>query len=132
MREEIDVLRSKSATFQGTKCHACNTSLTLPAIHFLCQHSFHMRCILDNDNECPKCAPEFRKVRDIKDSYRSSASQSEKLNDTFFKQLLEKQDPFEVIAEHFGRGIFDAVGKPEKEARPKDGDPGDDHADDGD
>jgi hypothetical protein len=48
-------------TFQGTKCHACTSSLSLPAVHFLCMHSFHERCVVDSDRQCPICAPEFRK-----------------------------------------------------------------------
>ena len=27
----------------------CNSQLELPAVHFLCTHSFHQRCLIDNE-----------------------------------------------------------------------------------
>jgi len=48
--------------FQLTKCVACATPLDLPAIHFLCMHSFHHRCLGDSDQECPVCHEDNRKV----------------------------------------------------------------------
>jgi len=103
MREEIHQLRTQARTFQGIKCHACSSGLSLPAVHFLCMHSFHHHCIVDNDRECPKCAPEFRKVKNLKESLKSSANQTER----FFKQLEDSQDGFAAVAEYFGRGILD-------------------------
>jgi hypothetical protein len=67
-------------------------------------HSFHQRCVVDSDRECPKCAPEYRKVKEIKDSMRKSTAQ----HDKFFKQLQLSNDGFATVAEYFGRGIFDA------------------------
>lgn len=63
MRREIEALATRPTTFQGVKCSACTSGLSLPAVHFLCMHSFHQRCVPDNDKECPLCAPEYRKVR---------------------------------------------------------------------
>lgn len=34
--------------------------MDLPAVHFLCMHSFHQRCLDENENVCPRCADEHR------------------------------------------------------------------------
>lgn len=102
-RDDIHQLKTRANTFQGTKCHACTSSLSLPAVHFLCLHSFHEHCVSDNSRQCPSCAPEFRKVMDMQEAMRASASQ----HDKFFKQLEDSADGFSTVAEYFGRGIFD-------------------------
>lgn len=61
MKEEIRELTTSAKTFQGTKCSTCKNALDLPTVHFLCMHSFHVRCLHENDDECPICAPEYRK-----------------------------------------------------------------------
>eukprot|EP00808_Paulinella_micropora_P031042 g83159.t1 len=103
MRAEIKQLKSRATTFQGIKCDWCTSGLSLPAVHFLCQHSFHQRCIVDSDRICPKCAPEFRKVKEIQEGMRRESGQ----HDTFFKKIKESQDSFAIVADYFGRGIFD-------------------------
>jgi len=110
MREEIEQLKTRPTTFQGTKCHACTNGLSLPAIHFLCMHSFHERCVVESDRQCPKCAPEFRKVMGKKEAMKQSASQ----HDPFFKKLDASKDGFATVAEYFGSGIFDKLEKKEK------------------
>ncbi|CAK9180414.1 unnamed protein product [Ilex paraguariensis] len=62
MREEIQDLRINARIFQLSKCTACTFTLDLPAVHFMCMHSFHQRCLGDNEKECPECAPEYRSV----------------------------------------------------------------------
>lgn len=41
MRAEVDSLRSTARVFQATKCHGCPRALEVPAVHFLCMHSYH-------------------------------------------------------------------------------------------
>ncbi len=108
MRAEIKQLKTRATTFQGIKCDWCTSGLSLPAVHFLCQHSFHQRCIVDSDRICPKCAPEFRKVKEIQEGMRRESGQ----HDTFFKKIKESSDSFAIVADYFGRGIFDKT-KPE-------------------
>lgn len=103
MKQQAHLLKTRATTFQGLKCHACTNAISLPAVHFLCMHSFHQRCVVDNDRECPKCAPEFQNVRTMKMTMRASASQ----HDKFFKKLDDSKDGFATVAEYFGRGIFD-------------------------
>ncbi len=63
MRKEIENIRTRPKIFQGNKCRnfaECKQPLTLPAVHFLCMHSYHIDCVGD-DHQCPECAPEYRK-----------------------------------------------------------------------
>lgn len=56
MKQEIDDLSTKARIFQYTKCSGCGLPLDLPAVHFLCMHSYHQHCLTDNSAECPKCS----------------------------------------------------------------------------
>ncbi|KAK3753540.1 hypothetical protein QZH41_018510 [Actinostola sp. cb2023] len=41
MRTQIQELKKSAQVFQGAKCSMCSRPLDLPAVHFLCLHSFH-------------------------------------------------------------------------------------------
>ena len=45
LRREIDDLRGGAQVFQQTRCTECGMQLSLPAVHFLCGHSFHENCL---------------------------------------------------------------------------------------
>jgi vacuolar protein sorting-associated protein 11 len=106
MRAEITQLRTGAKIFQLSKCTACCSPLDLPAVHFLCMHSFHQRCVGDADMgdelECPLCAPENKKILDIKRSLEDASDQ----HDQFFNQLERSHDGFSTIAQYFGRCMF--------------------------
>lgn len=101
MRKEIEDLRTNARIFQLSKCTACTFTLDLPAVHFMCMHSFHQRCLGDNEKECPECAPEYRKVLEMKRSLEQNKDQ-----DQFFQQVKSSKDGFSVIAQYFGKGII--------------------------
>lgn len=102
MRKEVQDLRTNARIFQLSKCSGCTSSLDLPAVHFLCMHSFHQRCLGDNEKECPVCAPGNRTLLDMKRNLEQNASD----HDRFFQLLRNSDDGFSVIAEYFGRGIL--------------------------
>ncbi|CAN8270626.1 unnamed protein product [Cochlearia groenlandica] len=102
MRKEIEDLRTNAKIFQLSKCTACTFTLDIPAVHFMCMHSFHQRCLGDNEKECPECAPEYRSVMEMK----RSLEQNSKDQDLFFQQVKSSKDGFSVIAEYFGKGII--------------------------
>ncbi|GAB4859345.1 Vacuolar protein sorting-associated protein 11 [Ancistrocladus abbreviatus] len=102
MRKEIEDLRTNARIFQLSKCTACTFTLDLPAVHFMCMHSFHQRCLGDNEKECPECASEYRSVLEMK----RSLEQNPKDQDLFFQQVKSSKDGFSVIAEYFGKGII--------------------------
>lgn len=107
MRKEIQDLRTNARIFQLSKCSFCTFTLELPAVHFMCMHSFHQRCLGDNEKECPECAPEYRSVLEMK----RSLEQNSKNQDLFFKQVKSSKDGFSVIAEYFGKGIISKTSK---------------------
>ncbi|PKA52706.1 hypothetical protein AXF42_Ash001687 [Apostasia shenzhenica] len=102
MRKEIQELRTNAKIFQLSKCTACTFTLDLPAVHFMCMHSFHLRCLGDNEKECPECAPEYRAVLETKRNLEQNA----KDQDLFFQQLKNSKDGFSVIADYFSKGIL--------------------------
>ncbi|KAK6918756.1 Zinc finger, RING-type [Dillenia turbinata] len=102
MRKEIEDLRTNARIFQLSKCTACTFTLDLPAVHFMCMHSFHQRCLGDNEKECPECAPEYRSVIEMK----RSLEQNSRDQDRFYQQVKSSRDGFSVIAEYFGKGVI--------------------------
>eukprot|EP00164_Ancoracysta_twista_P003478 GFYU01004640.1.p1 GENE.GFYU01004640.1~~GFYU01004640.1.p1 ORF type:complete len:938 (-),score=267.55 GFYU01004640.1:157-2970(-) len=102
MRDEIEELQSSAKIFQKNKCEACSQPLELPSVHFLCMHSFHQRCLGDNESECVACAQQNSSILEIKRSLENSAGQHEQ----FFRQLDGATDGFSTVAEYFGRGVF--------------------------
>lgn len=102
MRKEIHDLRTNARIFQLSKCTACTFTLDLPAVHFMCMHSFHQRCLGDNEKECPECTPEYRAVMEMK----RGLEQNSKDQDRFFQQVKSSKDGFSVIAEYFGKGVI--------------------------
>jgi hypothetical protein len=68
LREEVTRLRTQPRVFQASRCAASGAPLELPVVHFLCGHSFNLRMLGDNDRECPLCAPDQRRVAEIRQS----------------------------------------------------------------
>ncbi|KAF9112292.1 hypothetical protein BGX27_003651 [Mortierella sp. AM989] len=102
-RREIEELKTSARVFQATKCSSCGGSLDLPAVHFLCKHSYHQRCLSDTaDRECPKCMVDQRTVADIR---RMQEANAEK-HDLFLSELEDADDGFEVIAKYFGNNTM--------------------------
>lgn len=102
MRKEVHSLRTSAKIFQLTTCSRCGAQLDLPAVHFMCGHSYHQRCLPDQE-ECPLCSKKNRDILQHKKKFDESSDQHE----IFFKQLNKKSsDGFSVVAEYFGRGIF--------------------------
>ncbi|KAK3370816.1 hypothetical protein B0T24DRAFT_627120 [Lasiosphaeria ovina] len=106
-RAEIADLGSKPAVFQATRCHQCALPLELPAVHFLCKHSFHQRCLRGGtgvDGECPLCERDNATIRALKKSQDENAERHELFRD----DLDRSEDKFRTVAEWFGRGVMTA------------------------
>ncbi|KAF9169701.1 hypothetical protein BGX21_009862 [Mortierella sp. AD011] len=102
-RREIEELKTSARLFQATKCSSCGGSLDLPAVHFLCKHSYHQRCLSDAaDRECPKCMVDQRTVADIRRMQEANAEKHE----LFLSELEDADDGFEVIAKYFGNNTM--------------------------
>nr|CAD7588133.1 unnamed protein product [Timema genevievae] len=108
IRDKIKDIQTSAIIFQGSRCSACNHQLELPSIHFLCQHSYHQHCFqsyAENENECPACLPENKKILDV----IRSQEQSRDLHETFHSQLERADDGFSLVADYFGRGVFNKL-----------------------
>ncbi|XP_048481068.1 vacuolar protein sorting-associated protein 11 homolog isoform X1 [Plutella xylostella] len=101
MKSDIEALRLSPATFQSSRCAACARPLELPTVHFLCQHSYHHHCFQsysESESECCACAAS-RPRRDV------TARAAETLHD----RLQKEHDPYAVVSEYFGRGLFNKI-----------------------
>lgn len=109
MRTQIKKLQTSAKIFQVMKCSQCKRGLSLPAVHFLCEHSFHQNCLDDEfEQECPICARDNRKVLDVIQRQAETAN----LHEQFHSQLTRSVDGFSVVADYFGRGVFKPKEKP--------------------
>ncbi|KAJ3838462.1 hypothetical protein F5878DRAFT_652044 [Lentinula raphanica] len=86
--------------FHVTRCSTCGGQLDLPSIHFMCNHSYHQRCLPDNDTECPNCAREHGVIREIRRNNEQLADQ----HDVFVSEVQE--GGFNALANAFSRGLF--------------------------
>ncbi|XP_067935416.1 vacuolar protein sorting-associated protein 11 homolog isoform X2 [Watersipora subatra] len=111
LRQKIDDLATKPQVFQASRCSVCKYQLELPSIHFLCQHSYHTHCFesyAENESECPACAEDNRKILEtIKEQERKRDTDLAK---AFANELQMAKDSFNVVAEYFGRGVFQEPG----------------------
>ncbi|XP_026290082.1 vacuolar protein sorting-associated protein 11 homolog [Frankliniella occidentalis] len=108
IRQQIRNIQTKSMIFQVSRCSACNQPLELPSIHFLCQHSYHQHCFhsfSENENECPSCLPNNKKILDV----IKAREQTRDLHETFHDQLNKAEDGFSLVADYFGRGVFNKL-----------------------
>ncbi|CAG8703669.1 27714_t:CDS:10 [Gigaspora margarita] len=101
-RKEIDELKTVARIFQVTKCFGCRGTLDLPAVHFLCRHSYHQRCLPDSDRECPQCAPSYRLISDQRRAQEINADN----HDSFFDKLKQAEDGFSVVADYFSKNTM--------------------------
>ncbi|XP_076184053.1 vacuolar protein sorting 11 [Ptiloglossa arizonensis] len=105
IRERIESIKNDTIIFQGSRCKACYSQLELPSVHFMCQHSYHQHCFQsfsENENECPTCLPINKKLLDI----IIAQEQSRDLHEMFHSLLDRAEDPFSLVADYFGRGVF--------------------------
>lgn len=112
MKVDAQRLRTQPRVVQNNKCSISGAPLELPAVHFMCGHSFNLRSLGDSDRECPLCAPEHRRVLDIQAGLKATAGEA----DAFFTQLRENNDGFAVVAEHFGRGLMNMTAYNQQQA----------------
>ncbi|CAO1624838.1 unnamed protein product [Sympodiomycopsis kandeliae] len=119
-KKEEEIYNLQSGThvnvFQNNTCALCTSQLDLPAVHFMCKHSYHSRCLVtttSNDDpdstlsgsggtECPICANSYGVVSEI----RKNNAQSAKKHDLFLEELREADDPFAAVATMFSKGVF--------------------------
>lgn len=72
---QASMLVMQARVFQNSKDALSGAPLELPAVHFVCGHSFNLRSLGENEKECPLCAPQFRAILDIKRAMRTGATE---------------------------------------------------------
>ncbi|GAA6048699.1 hypothetical protein NBRC10513_000711 [Rhodotorula toruloides] len=101
-RKEIQELSDPNVprVFQVTRCSACGGQLDLPATHFMCRHSYHQRCLGENETQCPNCARTHGVIREIRKNNEQLAGR----HDLFVQEVADSEDPFATVANAFARG----------------------------
>ncbi|KAF9460675.1 hypothetical protein BDZ94DRAFT_1265603 [Collybia nuda] len=89
--------------FHVTRCSTCAGQLDLPSVHFMCNHSYHQRCLAENDTECPNCAREHGVIREIRRNNERLTDQ----HDVFLSEVRE--NGFEAVAAAFSRGVLNVT-----------------------
>merc|ERR1712093_703248 len=109
-RQEISDLSTKPQTFNNTRCSFCGSQLSLPAVHFLCKHSFHQTCLnmeIGEDGNVEGSCPNCRKDNDTVRAIRKAQDESADRHDMFLDALARSNDKFGTISEFFGRGVME-------------------------
>jgi hypothetical protein len=101
-RAEVEDLRSTARLFQTTTCTSCRRPLELPAVHFLCMHSYHLeQSCLAQEGECNECAADHHHYERIQlKDQRGEAMEHE----LFFSELEDQG--FAAVASYFGKGVL--------------------------
>lgn len=86
--------------FHVTQCAACKGQLDLPSVHFMCNHSYHQRCLGEHETECPNCARSHGMIREIRRNNERLADQ----HDVFLSEV--RDGGFAAVATGYSRGIM--------------------------
>ena len=104
---ELRTLTTSATVFQTSKCSStrCGAPLDLPAVHFMCHHSYHKRC-LNDVLECNECSAEARRIIQRQRDLEARADN----HDEFFSAVsnAKADEGFSVVAGYFAEGIFGA------------------------
>eukprot|EP00760_Papus_ankaliazontas_P022966 PhM_4_TR19095/c0_g1_i2/m.43880/K20179/VPS11, PEP5; vacuolar protein sorting-associated protein 11 len=93
--------RTSSITCQSNRCDACNGIMELPAVHFLCHHGFHGKC-LNKSKECNICGPRGEQARERRAQFNKEAGDVSELRHALFSS----EDPYHTLSTFFSKGIF--------------------------
>ncbi|KAG2041338.1 hypothetical protein BDR03DRAFT_979341 [Suillus americanus] len=73
----------------------CSGQLDLPSVHFMCNHSYHQRCLLDHETEYPLCVRQHGVIQEIERNNERMSYQHELF-------LADVQDyGFKVVTDGF-------------------------------
>ena len=60
--DQTNALKYDHFIAKQTRCSGCHQAIDLPAKHFLCGHSFHLRCLGDDLTKCAVCKENQEKI----------------------------------------------------------------------
>lgn len=130
LRKEAKRLREDMIVIKPKSCASCEDPVTVPAVHFFCEHSFHATCLgpggvglsgtdlkrlaeghgvgVTEDRsgawgeECPKCAPEL----DGMVSMRQAIQEKNNRHEEFFGALKGSRDGLSTVIQFLERSPF--------------------------
>lgn len=108
LKKNIHALNNEPVEFRGSLCDACHHPLNLPALFFLCKHSFHQECIRsysETEKDCMVCRKKNTNLQDMMHKQNESRNK----NNVFNEQLAASHEPFSVVADYYGRGLFNKI-----------------------
>lgn len=108
LKKSIKTLQNDPVEFRGSLCDACHQPLVLPALFFLCKHTFHQECIRsysESEKDCMACRKKNSQLQDL----MHKQNETRHKGDFFRNQLKSSQDAFTVIADYYGRGLFNKI-----------------------
>ncbi|XP_055374112.1 vacuolar protein sorting-associated protein 11 homolog [Condylostylus longicornis] len=117
IKGKIENICSKPVEFRNTMCDSCHQRLTMPVTYFLCKHAFHQECLINSDSEkdCKICLEGYSQLNNA----LKAQSESKNTPNEFHKELINSHEPFSVVSEYFGRGLFNEIVVINEEDEPK-------------
>jgi len=108
LKKNINALKNEPIEFRGGLCDACHQPLHLPALYFLCKHSFHQDCIRsysETEKDCMVCRKKNAQLLDVVHNQNESRNK----NNVFQDELNSTHEPFALVSDYFGRGLFNKI-----------------------
>ncbi|XP_055852753.1 vacuolar protein sorting-associated protein 11 homolog [Episyrphus balteatus] len=108
LQDLIKNFQTNPIEFRNTVCDACTQPLQLPAVYFLCQHSFHQDCVRtysENEKDCSICSVKNQQMSERLRTQQESQGQHE----TFHRLLNNSNDMLYVLSSYFGRGLLNQI-----------------------
>ncbi|GJQ13053.1 hypothetical protein GpartN1_g4844.t1 [Galdieria partita] len=130
LKEEKNKLDGSVMIIQNDRCSKCGVQLTVPLIHFLCGHSYHIDCLVDMQSStksvstmlgsapysgqttelrvdtsslsCSLCEREFEGIVSMKAAFEDRKREPE----DFFRFISNSKDGFNTVVEFLGRCVF--------------------------
>ncbi|CAI7721128.1 vacuolar protein sorting-associated protein 11, putative [Plasmodium vivax] len=106
-RELYKIKKKKKASqkynfhiIDNTYCSICKEMLSVPIIHFLCNHSYHFYC-LNGEEDCILCRNKDNEKKLLKEKAKNAINNF----DEFFKYLQGSQDKFSFISNYLSYGV---------------------------
>ncbi|CRG97797.1 vacuolar protein sorting-associated protein 11, putative [Plasmodium gallinaceum] len=85
---------------ENTYCSLCKEVLSIPIIHFLCNHSYHYYCLNEN-KVCMLCYNKDNEKKLLKEKAKNAVNNF----DEFFKYLQGSTDKFSFISNYLSYGV---------------------------
>lgn len=100
--DKIEKLTKQNYVIDRPICTRCNQNIEEQGHHFLCGHSFHLRCLGDSTNFCPNCKNSYeeivqQKINRLQTSQNSQDAQS---------QISAAGGGFSYLLSQINSGVF--------------------------